>query len=395
MSCSDHAPQRKSMAVLNVKTPAFLEDETLALFRRSVAQFLDRHAGPDKTAAWRENGMVPRELWRAAGDAGLLGASIPEVYGGSGGDFRFDAVVMEELGLHNALNFAIPLHSAVIAPYFVRYGSQAQKQHYLPQACTGERIFAIAMTEPGAGSDLQGMQTTAVRDGDHYVINGQKTFISNGMQADTVIVAARTDAGASGISLFIVDAESSGFARGNLLEKLGQAGRDTTELFFSDLRVPAANLLGVEGRGFFMLMENLPQERLVIAWQAMAMMEAALGLTTAYVRDRKMFKRSLGDFQNTQFKLAECKTAATVSKVFLHYCTERLLAGELDAATASMAKLSITEAQARVIDECLQLHGGNGYMAEYPIAQMYKDARGYRIYGGTSEIMKLLIARSL
>ncbi len=383
------------MAVLNVKTPAFFEDETLALFRNSVAQFLGRHASAEKTASWRENGMVPRDLWLAAGEAGILGASIPEAYGGSGGDFRFDAVVMEELGQHNALNFAVPLHSAVIAPYIVRYGTEAQKQRYLPQACTGERILAIAMTEPGAGSDLQGMRTTAVRDGDDYVINGQKTFISNGMTADTIIVAARTDAGASGISLFIVDAESAGFARGSLLEKLGQAGRDTTELFFADLRVPAADLLGQEGRGFYMLMENLPQERLVIAWQAMAMMEAALAQTIAYVRDRKLFKRTLIEFQNTQFKLAQCKTEATVAKVFLHYCTERLLDGDLDAATASMAKLAITETQARVIDECLQLHGGNGYMAEYPISQMYKDARGYRIYGGTSEIMKLLIARSL
>jgi len=385
------------MAAIDVKTPGFLEDETLVLFRHSVARFLNAHAGPAATAAWREDGMVPRELWRAAGAAGLLGASIPEAYGGSGGDFRFDAVVMEELGLHNALNFALPLHSAVVAPYFVRYGTEAQKQHYLPAACSGDRVLAIAMTEPGAGSDLQGMRTTAVRDGDHYVLDGQKTFISNGIHADTVIVAAKTDAaaGSRGISLFIVDADSTGFARGSLLEKLGQAGRDTTELFFSDLRVPASNLLGAEGHGFYMLMENLPQERLVIAWQAMAMMEAALGLTIAYVRDRQLFKRSLIDFQNTQFKLAQCKTDATVAKVFLHYCMQRLLDGDLDAATASMAKLSITETQARVIDECLQLHGGNGYMAEYPISQMYRDARGYRIYGGTSEIMKLLIARSL
>jgi acyl-CoA dehydrogenase len=254
------------------------------------------------------------------------------------------------------------------------------------------------MTEPSAGSDLQGMRTTARREGDVYILNGQKTFISNGKQASLVIVAAKTDAsaGARGISLFVVEPDkAAGFERGRLLHKLGQEGRDTTELFFHDMAVPVENRLGEEGRGFAMLMEKLPQERLVIAWQAMAMMESALELTVAYTRERKAFGKPLFDQQNTQFVLAGLKTQAATAKAFLYYCTEQLLAGTLDAATASMAKLAVTEAQGRVIDECLQLFGGYGYMLEYPIAEMYKDARGYRIYGGTSEIMKLLIARSL
>ncbi len=385
------------VAAIDVPQPAFMEEDELRLFVDSVDHFMRIWASPAQTAAWRDGGMVPKSLWREAGDAGLLGASLPTEYGGSGGDFRFDVVVMQQLGRHNALNFAIPLHASVIAPYIVQYGTEAQKQYYLPPAASGERILAIAMTEPAAGSDLQGMKTTARRDGDHFVINGQKTFISNGLVASTVIVAAKTDpaAGAKGISLFLVDTDTPGFSRGPALHKLGQGGRDTAELFFDDMAVSADCLLGPEGGGFAMLMEKLPQERLVIAWQAMAMIESALESTIAYVKDRKAFRKSLFDFQNTQFKLAECKTQATVAKVFLHDCTEKLLHGRLDAATASMAKYWITEVQARIIDECLQLHGGYGYMAEYPISDMYRDARGYRIYGGTNEIMKLLIARSI
>lgn len=374
-----------------------MDDEVLNIFRESVARFLKEHATADKVAGWRDAGSVPRDLWRAAGEAGLLSASLPEAYGGSGGDFRFDVVVMEELGRANALNFTVPLHAAVIAPYIAQYGTEAQKARYLPAACSGETVLAIAMTEPAAGSDLQGMKTTARRDGDDYVINGQKTFISNGELASLVIVAAKTDpaAGAKGISLFLVETDTPGFARSGRLHKLGQAARDTVELFFNDMRVPAANLLGKEGGGFSMLMHKLPQERLVIAWQAAAMMEAALDATIAYTRERQAFGKTIFDFQNTQFKLAECKTQATIAKSFLYQCTELLLEGRLDAATASMAKYWITEAQAKVIDECLQLHGGYGYMEEYPISDMYKDARGYRIYGGANEVMKLLIARSL
>lgn len=376
-----------------------MDVDELNIFERSVVRFLDAHAGPEQAARWRAEGAVPAAVWREAGAAGLLGLTVPAEYGGAGVDFRYEVVVMEQLGLKHALNFAVPLHNAVIVPYLVQYGSEAQKRRWLPKVVSGEAILAVAMTEPAAGSDLQGMRTTARREGDRYILNGQKTFISNGLQASIVIVAAKTDAsaGARGISLFVVEPEHApGFGRGRLLHKLGQEGRDTTELFFHDMAVPAENLLGgVEGRGFAMLMEKLPQERLVIAWQAMAMMEAALGLTVRYVRERKAFGKTLLDQQNTQFVLAELKTRAALAKCFLYHCTERLLAGTLDAATASMAKLAVTEAQGRVIDQCLQLHGGYGYMLEYPIAEMYKDARGYRIYGGTSEIMKLLIARSL
>lgn len=385
------------MAALDVEKPDFMEIEELTMFEDMVGKFLEDHASAKQTAEWRDQGMVPERVWRAAGDAGLLGASLPEAFGGSGGDFRFDVILMQQLGKHHALNFAIPLHSAVIAPYIAQYGTEEQKQHYLPRAASGETILAIAMTEPAAGSDLQGMRATARRDGDHYVIDGQKTFISNGQVASTVIVAAKTDpeAGSRGISLFIVDTDTPGFERGALLHKLGQGGRDTVELFFSDMRVPASCLLGREGGGFAMLMEKLPQERLVIAWQALAMMEAAIETTVAYVKERKAFGRTLFDFQNTQFKLAECKTQATIAKVFLYDCTRKLLDNKLDAATASMAKLWVSETQGKIIDECLQLHGGYGYMAEYSISDMYRDARGYRIYGGTNEIMKMLIARSL
>lgn len=386
------------MSSLNIARPGFMRREEHRIFEDMVGRFLLDHAAPERTRAWRENGFVDRETWRAAGKAGLLGLCVPSEYGGAGVDFTFDAILMEQLGQHHALNFAIPLHNAVVAPYIVAYGDEQQKRRWLPGVVSGETILAVAMTEPGAGSDLQSMKTSARRDGDDYVINGQKTFISNGAHASLIIVAAKTDpnAGAKGISLFAVETEKTdGFTRGKLLDKIGQEGRDTAELFFNDMRVPAENLIGSEGGGFGMLMEKLPQERLVIAWQAMAMMDAAIGQTIAYTSDRRAFGKSLLDFQNSQFKLAECKTSASVAQTFLYYCTEQLLSGTLDAVTASMAKYWITETQGKVIDECLQLYGGYGYMAEYPIAEMYKDARAYRIYGGTNEIMKLLIARSL
>nr|WP_156681273.1 acyl-CoA dehydrogenase family protein [Sphingomonas profundi] len=387
------------MPAMDLPRPAFMDSEELRMFEDAVDRFLDDHAAPAKAARWREQGSVDKETWRAAGAAGLLGLTVPEEYGGAGADFRYDAVLMERQGVKNALGFALSLHNAVVAPYIVDYASEEQKRRWLPGVCTGETILAVAMSEPAAGSDLQGMKTTARRDGDHYVINGQKTFISNGLHGSLIVVAAKTDpaAGAKGVSLFVVEAdEAEGFGRGKLLDKLGQEGRDTAELFFNDMRVPAENLLGgVEGKGFRMLMEKLPQERLVIGWQAIGMIEAALTATLEYVKERKAFGGTLFDLQNTQFKLAECKTQATVAKTFLYHCTDMLLQGRLDAATASMAKLFVTEAQARIIDECLQLFGGYGYMLEYPIAEMYKDARAYRIYGGASEIMKLLIARSL
>ncbi|MCP5328721.1 MAG: acyl-CoA dehydrogenase family protein [Sinobacteraceae bacterium] len=378
--------------------PAYLRDADLGIFEHAAARFLDDHATPAATRAWRDAGQVDPSLWRLAGEAGLLGLQVPVEYGGAGADFRFEAILMEQLAAHDALNFAVPLHNAVVAPYLIDYATAEQKARWLPGVVAGECILAVGMSEPAAGSDLQSMRTTARRDGDGYVLNGQKIFISNGQVASLFVVAAKTDAdaGARGISLFVVDSSAPGFARGRLLEKLGQEGRDTTEIFLSNVRVPASHLLGgVEGRGFAMLMEKLPQERLVIAWQALGMMRSALRHTVAYVKERRAFGKALIEFQNTQFKLAECKTTIRVAEAFLHRCTEQLLSGTLDGATASMAKYWITEAQSRVIDECLQLFGGYGYMLEYPIAEMYKDARAFRIYGGSSEIMKLMIARTL
>ncbi len=375
-----------------------MDSDELRMLQDAVDQFLSVHADTEALARWREQGYVDRATWEAAGQAGLLGMMIPEAYGGAGADFRYEAILMERLGLRNALNFAVPLHNAAVVPYLVDYANEAQKARWLPGLVTGENILAIAMSEPGAGSDLQSMRTTACKDGDSYVINGQKTFISNGYHANVIIVAAKTDAnaGSKGISLFVVDTDKvAGFERGRLLHKLGQEGRDTAELYFSDMRVPADCLLGGEGQGFSMLMAKLPQERLVIGWQAIGMIEAALQATIDYVKDRNAFGKTLFDFQNTQFKLAECKTQATIAKTFLYHCTEQLLAGKLDAATASMAKYWITEAQGKIIDECLQFFGGYGYILDYPIAEMYKDARAFRIYGGANEVMKLLIARSL
>jgi acyl-CoA dehydrogenase len=387
------------MTVLDVEKPAFMADEELAVFDTMVGRFIDQHARPEDVERWRSNGSVDRELWTLAGQAGLLGASVPAQYGGGGGDFRHEVVIMEQLGLRGVQGFALPLHNAVVAPYLMSYASEGQKRSWLPKVVSGETVLAVAMSEPAAGSDLQGMRTTARRDGEHYVLNGQKTFITNGLHATLVIVACKTsqNEGAKGISLIAVETgEAGGFERGRLLHKLGQEGRDTTEMFFNDVRVPAANLLGgVEGRGFQQLMEKLPQERLVIAWQSMATIENALGVTLEYVKQRKAFGKRIVDFQNTQFKLAECKTQATIAKVFLNYCTGRLLNNGLDTATASMAKYWISDLCCQIVDECLQLHGGYGYMLEYPIAQMYKDVRVNRIYGGANEIMKLLIARSL
>lgn len=385
--------------MLKVPKPFFMDVEELNIFEQSVGRFVETHAAREDTLRWREEGSVGRELWRKAGDAGLLGVSIPEEFGGAGGDFRHEAVIMREFGIRNASGFAIPLHNAVVAPYLTSYATREQKERWLPGTVSGDTVLAVAMTEPSAGSDLQAMKTVAMRDGDHYVIRGQKTFISNGLHASLVVVAAKTqtEAGGKGISLFVVETDRvEGFKRGRILEKMGQESRDTAELFFNEVRVPAENLLGgEEGRGFGMLMEKLPQERMVIAWQAMAMIECALAHTVTYVKERKAFGRSVMDFQNTQFKLADAVAKATSALVFMNHCTGLLIEGKLDAPTASMAKLLVTELQGDIIDECLQLHGGYGYMSEYPIADMYKDARGFRIYGGTSEIMKLIIARSL
>ncbi len=370
----------------------------LTLFRETVRRFFAAEVVPHITA-WRKAGMVAREAWRRAGAAGLLCASMPAEFGGGGGDFRHEAILIEELAAIGFGDFAISLHNAIIAPYLLHYGTETQKHRWLPRMASGDMVAAIAMTEPDAGSDLQAIRTTARRVGDTYVLNGQKTFISNGQLADLVIVAAKTriDAGAKGISLIAVETrDAPGFRRGRNLEKIGKHAQDTSELFFDDVVVPAENLLGGEpDRGFAQLMQQLPQERLVIAVGAVAAMEAALAETIAYVRSRRAFGKTLIEFQNTRFVLAEAKTTTQVARVFVDDCIARLLAGTLDVGTAAMAKYWTSEMQGKVIDSCLQLFGGYGFMAEYPIAQRYTDARVQRIYGGSNEIMKELIARGL
>lgn len=379
--------------------PSRWMDEELVLFDDSVRRTLADNVSPERLARWRDDGIVERAAWRKMAEAGLLGVSIAPEYGGAGGDFRHEAVLIRRLGLAGADGWGVPLHNGIVAPYIERYGTAEQRRRWLPKIVSGEVITAIAMTEPGAGSDLRGIRTNAVREGGAYKISGQKTFISNGQHADLIIVVARTDpaAGSKGISLFGVETgDAVGFWRGRNLDKVGLEMADTSELFFDDVEVPAANLIGgEEGHGLHQLMQQLPQERLMIAIEALALMEAAVDHTLAYVRDRKAFGQRLLDFQNTQFRLAECKTEAMVARSFVDQCIADHVRGELDAAGASMAKLWVAERAQRVVDSCQQLFGGYGYMNEYPIAQMYKDVRVKRIYGGTSEIMKLLIARSL
>ncbi|MEO0982070.1 MAG: acyl-CoA dehydrogenase family protein [Pseudomonadota bacterium] len=383
---------------LDTPAPAWRQDEEIAIFSEAVGQFFERECVPH-VETWRKQGYVPREFWKTAGDAGLLCASIPEEYGGAGGDFRHEAVIIEQQQHAGVDGFGITLHNGIIAPYISHYGTEEQKRRWLPKCATGEKVLAIAMTEPGTGSDLQNIKTTAKKDGNEYVVNGSKTFISNGQTADLIVVVAKTDPteGAKGVSLVLVDTDDlDGFERGRNLEKVGQHAADTSELFFNDVRVPADAILGgEEGKGFVQLMQQLPQERHIIGLQGIGMIERALAETIAYVKERKAFGQALMDFQNTQFKLAECKTEATVARVFADHCTELLLKGELDPATASMSKYWISDLQCKIIDECVQLHGGYGYMDEYPIAQMYADARVQRIYGGANEIMKVLIARTL
>lgn len=374
--------------------PLFSEEH--ALFRESVRRFVAAEVAPHH-ARWEQQGVVDRDVWRKAGDAGLLLTNIPEAYGGGGAGFLTSVVMIEELMRHVYSGPGFRLHSDIVAPYILHYGSEDLKCRWLPRMARGEVITAIAMTEPGTGSDLQGVRTSAVRDGNHYVINGQKTFITNGQLADLIIVVCKTDpaAGAKGTSLILVEADRAGFARGRNLDKLGLKAQDTSELFFDAVRVPITNLLGEENQGFRYLMQELPQERLLIAISAVAVIEAALEWTIAYTRERKAFGRAIADFQNTRFRLAEVKTEATVARVFLNDCLAKHLAGALDVPTAAMAKWWTTELMGRIVDTCLQLHGGYGYMTEFPIARAYADARVHRIYGGTTEIMKEIIARSL
>jgi acyl-CoA dehydrogenase len=343
--------------------------------------------------------LVDRSAWLALGEMGALLPSIPENYGGLGASLAYDAAVFEDIErVVPELNNGVTVSSGIVAHYILRYGSEAQKQRWLPGMARGELIGAIAMTEPGTGSDLQSVRTSAKRDGDNYVINGQKTFITNGQTCDLVIVVARTGGtGAKGLSLIVVETgDAKGFRRGRKLDKIGLPAADTSELFFEDVTVPCANLLGPEeGQGFVQLMQQLPWERLMIAIGAVASMERAVELTADYTKERKAFGKALIEFQNTAFTLAERKTEATVARVFLDYCIGRMVAGDLDAVTASMAKWWCSQKQVETIDECLQLHGGYGYMEEYPISRMFVDARVQKIYGGANEIMKLLIARSL
>ncbi len=365
-------------------------------YRDSVRRFMDEEVIPHDER-WQEQGYVDREVWKKAGANGFLCTSMPEEYGGSGADKLYSVVLMEEQARANNSSLGFGLHSEIVAPYLNRYGSDVLKKKYLPKMAAGELIGAIAMSEPGAGSDLQSVKTSAIRKGDHYVVNGSKTFITNGWNADLVIVVAKTDPtkGAKGTSLIVVDTTMKGFSKGRRLKKMGLKGQDTAELFFDNVEVPAENLLGQEGNGFIYLMQELPWERMQIAIGAVSKAEAAIGWTMDYVRERKAFGKSVASFQNTRFKLAECATEVQVARVFVDKCTELLLEGKLDAATAAMAKYWVTDLENKVIDECLQLHGGYGFMWEFPISRAYVDARVARIYGGTNEIMKEVISRSI
>lgn len=374
-------------------------DSDLVAFDDSVRRFLADKFPEVRMQGFREAGSVDVAAWNEVAEAGLLGLCIPEAYGGPGGDFRHDAILTNRLMKAGGDGFAAPLHNAICAPYILHYGTDEQKQRWLPKCVTGELRFAIAMTEPGAGSDLRGIRTTAKPSGDGFVINGQKTFITNGQLANMIIVVAKTDpeAGSGAISLFAVETDKApGFRRGRKLDKIGVDMGDTSELFFDDVQVGRDALIGgQEGRGLYQLMEQLPQERLLIAIESLSIIEMALETTLEYVRERKAFGKRLLDLQATQFRLAECKTEARVARSFVDECVQLCFDGKLDAETASMAKYWGSECAQRVVDSCQQLFGGYGYMNEYTIARLYRDVRVKRVYGGATEIMKLLIARGL
>ena len=376
-------------------------DEELHIMRDAVRKFLAREFVPHMTR-WEKQGCIDRDAWNKAGAAGLLCVSIPTRYGGGGGNFKHEMVLVEELCYAHISGFGNSVHSGIVAHYINSYGSEEQKQKWLPKMASGEIVSAIAMTEPGTGSDLQAVAMTAIKKGENYVLNGQKTFLTNGQTANLICVVVKTDPSesAKGISLIMVETESvegeGGFSRGRNLEKLGLKAQDTSEIFFDDVLVPSENLLGnVEGKGFVQLMEQLPKERLIIAAGACAAIETALRLTAEYVKERKAFGKRILDFQNTQFRLAERYTEAKLARTFVDDCAMKLAAGKLDDTTAAMAKWWITQKQCEIVDECLQFFGGYGYMMEYPIAKMYADCRIQKIYGGSNEIMKLLIARAI
>jgi len=369
-------------------------------FRDSFKRFMEKEIAPFHEA-WEEQGYVDREVWRKAGDNGFLCMSMPEAYGGAGVDKLFSVVQMEELGLAGFTGIGYGLHNEIVAPYLLHYGTEAQKQTYLPKLATGEMIGAIAMSEPATGSDLQGIKTSAALQPDgSYVLRGSKTFITNGWHADLVIVVAKTDpdAGAKGTSLFLIERGMPGFEKGKRLKKLGLKAQDTAELFFDNVKVPAAQLLGganYESKGFICLMEQLPWERLQIAISAVAASQAAIDWTLKYTQDRKVFGQAVANYQNTRYKLAEMQTEVQIAQVFIDKCCELVSVGQLNTQTASMAKYWCTDLQCKVMDECVQLHGGYGYMWEYPITRAFADARVQRIYGGTNEIMKEVISRSM
>jgi len=366
-----------------------------------VKKFLSKEFLP-YVGKWEKQGFIDRDAWLKAGEAGILCASIPEEYGGGGGNFKHEMVLVEELGYARISGFGNGVHSGIVAHYINSYGTEEQKLKWLPKMATGEIVSAIAMTEPGTGSDLQAVATTAINDGQNYVVNGQKTFLTNGGTANLICLVAKTDPAetSKGISLIMVETESvegdGGFTRGANLEKLGMKAQDTAEIFFDDVKVPADNLLGTtEGKGFVQLMEQLPQERIIIAAGACSAIETALRLTSEYVKERKAFGKRILDFQNTQFRLAERYTEAKLARVFVDDCAMKLAEGKLDNASAAMAKWWTTQKQCEIVDECLQFFGGYGFMMEYPIAKMYADSRIQKIYGGSNEIMKLLIAREI
>ena len=372
--------------------PVFRDDHEL--FRDTARRFIEKEIVPN-LHAWEKAGIVPKALWQKAGAAGLLCSTVPEAYGGSGGDFGHSAVMIEELARVNATAVGFTTHSEIVAPYIVAYGTEEQTQRWLPRMVSGELIAVIAMSEPGIGSDLRSMRTSARREGDDYVINGQKTFITNGGNAGLMVTATKLDPNDKKLTLVCVEEDREGFSKGRLLEKIGLKGQDTSELFFEDVRVPVANRLGAENEGFKYLTHQLAWERTIIGIRAAASIDALLDETVQYTRDRRVFGQAVFDFQNTRFKLAECKAQATMLLAFVDDCLAKAMRGELTAEVGAMCKLVGSEMQGKVLDELLQLHGGYGFMSEYRISRAWVDARVARIYGGTSEIMKEIISRGL
>ena len=377
-----------------IKRELFSEDHEM--FRRTVQRFIADEIAPNH-AQWENDGVVPREIWRKAGDAGMLCCTVPEQYGGIGADYLFDVVVFEEMARSGFTGPGFMIHCDLVATYIKSFGSEAQKKKWLPRMVSGDAIGSLGMTEPHAGSDLKAIRTRAVRDGDDFVISGQKVFISNGQLCDVIVLATKTDsyAGSRGVTLFLVDTSLAGFRRGKNLHKLGLKAQDTSELFFDEVRVPASAMLGDEGKGFELMMTKLAQERLAQAIRSATVAETVIEWTVEYTAQRKAFGRTIGDFQNTQFKLAELKTEAVVGRQFVDKCIEVFMKGELDSVDAAMAKMWLSNLHCKVVDECLQLFGGWGYMWEYPIARAYADARIVKIAGGSIEIMKHIIGREL